>query len=919
MKKIFLKSNPLSNNNNNAYLNEETTKPDLNHSILNKVDLNNSFLQNKNNITVDYSKNYPSPFIKSPFELPKIPNSKKNNNMNSKLASIKRIMISNSSTNIYSQNIFGLPNKNLLKKDKTQISLIKEENDNNLSNENISLNNISNLNNNTNLNNNSISLINKNREEFSLFKKKIKNSNSNINNITNINIHIYSNEGQVNSDISQRNTANVNKNKNNIITSRDTINKPLNHLVSNNKNIFNRNNSTIETISNVSNRNIIFNPSNPNHLLFPRNNNFNIRIQKRKKITPNQKSQRGGHSSSVEGNKNATLALAGNIIMNNNKINLMSGSNRSISKENRNIYKNKVSNNSLPEINLTQIDAINKKLYQENQNLSVSSRNRTINEILEEYEEINCNDFEKINSTSKFLNDLNKDKNNFAIILKILQIHMDIELLLNCLNINLNNNKNKNNNNSPLRQKMKLYISNDKQYKLFSLINNFFNLISEIYTNDYINQIKLKPNHEQNDLCFFSFSIINNIFKNCIKSQLCLYSSIFISITQLAIFDFNMILKNYFFKIFKEISFCIYNLFDLFVKEELQKDYNDIIEKNVRNDFIENFNKLKSEHKILQDMIKNREILKIIINNIEKSINSLKFYSSSNLKYSLIKPFGDSLNQLLFSFDRKTLCQFVDIFLNTILYGELELNKKKFLKQKEEKNNTNNNVGNVGNVGGSINNNSSLNNACGSAVVNNIKEIPPYLPAINPKYKFTLVLDIDETMIHFFFTYINGMFFVRPYCFEFLNEINKYYEIVTFTAGTKEYADNILNLLDINNNLIKYRLYRQHTTIMGCSVFKDLSKLGRDLNRIIIIDNLKDNFKLQPNNGLFIKTWTSDVNDNQFHDLGRILKDIVLLDIKDVRPVLEKINDDIKISRNIINPYANVDINKIVSNLIIKK
>ena len=163
------------------------------------------------------------------------------------------------------------------------------------------------------------------------------------------------------------------------------------------------------------------------------------------------------------------------------------------------------------------------------------------------------------------------------------------------------------------------------------------------------------------------------------------------------------------------------------------------------------------------------------------------------------------------------------------------------------------------------------------------------------------------------------MFFVRPHFFEFLNEINKYYEIVTFTAGTKEYADNILNLLDINNNLIKYRLYRQHTTIMGCSVFKDLTKLGRDLNRIIIIDNLKDNFKLNPNNGLFIKTWTSDVNDSQFSDLEKILKDIVLLDVKDVRPIIEKINDDIKISRNIINPYENIDIKKILKALNINK
>ena len=106
---------------------------------------------------------------------------------------------------------------------------------------------------------------------------------------------------------------------------------------------------------------------------------------------------------------------------------------------------------------------------------------------------------------------------------------------------------------------------------------------------------------------------------------------------------------------------------------------------------------------------------------------------------------------------------------------------------------------------------------------------------------------------------------------------------------------------------------------MGCSVFKDLTNLGIDLNRIIIIDNLKDNFKLNPNNGLFIKTWTSDVNDSQFSDLEKILKDIVLLDVKDVRPIIEKINDDIKISRNIINPYENIDIKKILKALNIKK
>ena len=496
MKKLFLKSNQNNNSNNNIYLNQENVKPNTN------LDLNNSFLHNKNKITVEYPKISQPSSIKTPLELPKIPN-KINNNINSpQFVGIKRIMISNSSSNIYSQKVFDQKSPKLMKKDKTQISLIKEEeNDNNISNDNININYNTNLNNNINVISKNL---NKNKDEISLFKKKFKNPNNNINNITNINIHIYSNENQTNNDIFQRNTANSNNNKKNIIVSRDIINKPLNNYQANNKNIFNRSNSTIETNTNINNNgNNIYN-NNYNSLLFPRNNNFNIRIQKRKKTQKN----RSGHSSSVEGNKNATLAIAGNIIMNNNKINLMNVNHRAISKENENTYRKK-SNNSLPEINLTQIDAINKKFLQENQNFSVSSRNKTLNEILEEYEEINYNDFEKINNATKFLIDINNDKNNFVLFLKLFQIHLDIEKLLNCLNIHIKNNQNNQNNNeitSPLRQKIQLYISNDKQSKLFSLLNNYFNILNEIYNKKYISQIQLKPNNEQNDLCFFTFT-----------------------------------------------------------------------------------------------------------------------------------------------------------------------------------------------------------------------------------------------------------------------------------------------------------------------------------------------------------------------------------------------------------------------------
>ena len=889
MNKLLLKTNQRNQNNNKNIFYQETLKPDdVIQTISDKLDakkdleknqvLNYSFLYNKNNSEIEQPKDYSPSYASSKVELPKINNNQKCKeiNNNSKLKDIKHINSSNSSLNIHSQKIFGLnTNKKTLRRDKTQITLIKEEEE---GNRNLVNDNISPINNNNKINlKNNIKFFNNYKyfDEISMIRRKIKNSN-NINNITNINIHIYPKENE--NDITQRKIVNFNKSKFDNKKNKDLLNQSIENLAISNKKIINYNDNIIKTISGMNDNNI----NNVNDLLFQRDNNFNIRIHNIKRNSGEK--QHNGHSSSVDGNRNSTFALAGNIIMAKNNLNLLSGNNRAISKESNNPHKNKL-NISLSEIDLTQNEEINKKILLDNQK-SVSSINKTLGDDILESEEV---DFEKMEKNTSFLIELTevKDKNNFILFLKMLQVNLDIEMLLNSLNISYNS---KNEIFSPLRQKIQLYISNDKQYKFLSLLNKYFNLLSEVN----ISNLKLDiQKNISNDLCLFSFPVLNKIFNNCIKSQLCLYSSILISISQLPVFDFNIILKNYFLKIFKEISFSLINIFEHFIKEELYNKYSDLINICLRNDFIDNYNKILKEHKV--HFNKKREIIKIAMNNIGKSVNSLKFYSSSNLKYSLIKPYGDSLNQLLYSFEIKSLYQFIDLFLYTILYGELKLNKKNIFQTNINKN---------------------INfNISGSSIKNKINDSPPYLPPINPKYKFTLVLDIDETLIHFFFTYINGMFFVRPYCFEFLNEINKYYEIVTFTAGTKDYADNILNLLDINDNLIKYRLYRQHTIIMGCHVFKDLTKLGRDLNRTIIIDNLKDNFKLQPKNGLFIKTWTSDINDNQFQDLLKILKDIVLLDVKDVRPVIEQIDNYMKITRNMINPYNNIDISKILSSM----
>ena len=125
-------------------------------------------------------------------------------------------------------------------------------------------------------------------------------------------------------------------------------------------------------------------------------------------------------------------------------------------------------------------------------------------------------------------------------------------------------------------------------------------------------------------------------------------------------------------------------------------------------------------------------------------------------------------------------------------------------------------------------------------------------PSTKPNKK-TLVLDLDETLIHSEFQKprkrhdftikvdIEGVFadvyvFVRPYVKEFITKMAILYELVIFTAALPNYANAIIDKLP-NSMLISHRLYRHHCFKSGREVYiKEMKKLGRDLKDIIILD-----------------------------------------------------------------------------------
>lgn len=72
-----------------------------------------------------------------------------------------------------------------------------------------------------------------------------------------------------------------------------------------------------------------------------------------------------------------------------------------------------------------------------------------------------------------------------------------------------------------------------------------------------------------------------------------------------------------------------------------------------------------------------------------------------------------------------------------------------------------------------------------------------------------------------------------------------------------------------------------------------MTKLGRDIKKTLIVDNIPKNFKLQPMNGLEVKTWTGDVFDTHLYDLKQMFITIANTRFDDIRIVIKSIKNQL--------------------------
>lgn len=120
---------------------------------------------------------------------------------------------------------------------------------------------------------------------------------------------------------------------------------------------------------------------------------------------------------------------------------------------------------------------------------------------------------------------------------------------------------------------------------------------------------------------------------------------------------------------------------------------------------------------------------------------------------------------------------------------------------------------------------------------------------------------------------------IRPYWRECLQELSKYYLIIVYTASHQSYADSVLDYLDPDKELIKYRLYRHNCVrvkmesefiyVKDLRIFKNVK-----MEDMIIIDNSVLSFAFQLENGIPILPFYDNQEDIELKFLANYLGSI---------------------------------------------
>lgn len=292
--------------------------------------------------------------------------------------------------------------------------------------------------------------------------------------------------------------------------------------------------------------------------------------------------------------------------------------------------------------------------------------------------------------------------------------------------------------------------------------------------------------------------------------------------------------------------------------------------------------------------------------NYYKTINNIYFSDFQNIYLNISRMNEQDINNYfynyLFSSTKENLV--VQQRINKFDYSRDNIENSKIY----ENNISNNNI-NINNI---INNTSFQNQNQNYSfrqegeeneqLLNNIilnykknKELPPFLKNKNQK-KYTLILDLEDTLVNITVTNDKKIIIQpRPGLISFLTGVKPFYEIITFSKLSKNYSESIIRLIEGDKKLFDYNLHRNHCTLVGKNFVKDISRIGRDIKTIIMVDDLAENLKDHIDNGILILPYDGNNyrEDRVLFELKKMLILFHRLGYQDLRNALKSYKNEI--------------------------
>ena len=438
-------------------------------------------------------------------------------------------------------------------------------------------------------------------------------------------------------------------------------------------------------------------------------------------------------------------------------------------------------------------------------------------------------------------------------------------------NENINNDKNEHNKN--------IVKKSSSKSSLFLLESNFDNSIIDENTLDVYNKILVIYKDLMNDFSNNNLKEKKDHFKSqafsCDYFKFLFNDKIFLFIKY---FNYSIdVIKFFFYQIFifwsilyidenKEFNECsemAYRTIFLYSSQNYDLLLN-IIKKIVNPSESKNIKSIISRNKIIFSILKTLIPIKFSkyhpVNNIESvsnnnNINDISFYLLDEIERKTKSNRSNELKNNLYNKLKKLL---FDLKNNEKLNNKIDKIEKEYIlymrknnnEEKEEKKNL-------------------------------------ILPEMDKKKKYSLFIELDETLVHYYEEGNNYFVKVRCGTEDFLKTMSEFCEIIIVSTSSKEYTDIIIQNINSDKCYINYTICKEMFDDKNDIV--DFSLINRDIKKCIFICHEYDFFNAPKENIIKLNEFLGEENDREILYLQVELMNLSVKNVEDVTIIIRDI------------------------------